>query len=138
MERNKMLFNEIYRKLRTMKTLNDEQISKFALIDEMHGWQEKILLRIRALEEYHVELQEKRFEEEIKELSEIKEDEQAVDVLISKEYAELELLREKSPVQYEKNEPTVNQVKEAEDGHTKMPIQTMEMLEQNERILSYE
>ncbi|MFD1902836.1 hypothetical protein GQR36_27125 [Enterococcus termitis] len=66
MERNKMLFNEIYRKLRTMKTLNDEQISKFALIDEMHGWQEKILLRIRALEEYHVELQEKDLKKKLK------------------------------------------------------------------------
>lgn len=133
-----MFFKEVYRRICTNRLLNNEQVERYLLINESTSLNEKIDLRVEALEEYQAELQEKRYEEVISDLLAKKENEQEVEELISKEYATLELLREQSNELYEKSEPQVDQVKEAEDGHTKMPIQMLEMLERDERGIGYE
>lgn len=137
-ERDRMFFKEVYRRICTNRLLNNEQVERYLLINESTSLNEKIDLRVEALEEYQAELQEKRYEEVISDLLAKKENEQEVEELISKEYATLELLREQSNELYEKSEPQVDQVKEAEDGHTKMPIQMLEMLERDERGIGYE
>ena len=137
-ERDKMFFKEVYRRFSTNRSLTSEQIERFVMIDERSTLQEKIILRAEALEEYQAQLQEKRYEDVISSLLTKKESDLEIEELISKEYSTLELLGERSREQFEENEPQVNQVKEAEDGHSKMPIQMLEMLEREERGIGYE
>ena len=96
---------------------------------------ESVQIRIDALKAMNITLQEKYFDKEIENLIQVMEDEETSKDFISKEYARLEELSTSN--QAESKKEVVNQVKLNEDGHSRMPIQTLALIEEetNEKSL---
>ncbi|MCB6916143.1 hypothetical protein LIZ91_06040 [Enterococcus avium] len=127
-ERHKLLVKETYGAWKLNQFITEENLEALKDYDFQVPATESIKIRIDALREMNISLQEKYFDNQIENLIRIMDDEGESRELISKEYAMLEELKGKdSEIQQESN---VNQVKLNEDGHSRMPIQMLSLIEE--------
>lgn len=126
-----ILVKEIYGKYKLDQTISKEDLKSIKDFDEEFPIIDSIRVRIDALRETNLQMQEKQFDEDIKDLLHILDDEKEGKELIAKEYAELERLLALNKEQTENMVSSVEIVKKAEDGHSKMPIQALEILEED-------
>ena len=135
-ERQKLLVKELYGVWKLDEDLSEEEIHALKEFDGQVSEKESVQTRIDALREMNITLQEKYFDKEIESLIRVMEDEASAKDLIAKEYARLEELTAKK--QAEQQEETVNQVKLNEDGHSKMPVQALALIEEGTHEKDFE
>lgn len=117
-ERHKLLVKELYGAWKLDKDLSEENIEALKEFDYQVSTAESVQIRIDALREMNITLQEKYFDEEIENLIRVMEEEESSKALIAKEYASLEELKTKNQeAVQEQQKEAVNQVKLNEDGH---------------------
>lgn len=126
-----ILVKEIYGKYKLDQTITKEDLESIREFDKEVPVIDSLRVRVDSLREVNVQMQEKRFDEEIQDMLKKLDDEEAAKELIAKEYAELERLMS---INREKGQDVVSSVeivKKEEDGHSKMPIQALEILEED-------
>lgn len=131
-ERHKLLVKELYGAWKLDKDLSEENIEALKEFDYQVSTTESVQIRIDALREMNITLQEKYFDKEIENLIRVMEEEESSKTLIAKEYASLEDLKTKNQeARQEQEKEEVDQVKLNEDGHSRMPVQTLALIEED-------
>lgn len=134
-EKHKLLVKELYGAWKLNEDMPVGDIEALKNYDFQVSAKESVQIRIDALKAMNITLQEKYFDKEIENLIQVMEDEETSKDFISKEYARLEELSTSN--QAESKKEVVNQVKLNEDGHSRMPIQSLALIEEetNEKSL---
>ncbi|WP_137665469.1 hypothetical protein [Enterococcus hulanensis] len=130
LEKHKLLVKEVYGFWKLDQFITDENIEALKDYDYQVSSTDSIKIRIDALREMNISLQEKHFDEQLEELIRVMDDEKESKEFIAKEYAALDELKGKAIEKNLETEEKVNQVKLNEDGHSRMPIQVLSLIEE--------
>lgn len=129
-KKRQLTIQEIYRMIKISQSITEQNMKQLKAFDQDVGLTTAIQMRISAFEELHMLEQERVLETELRKFIDAttKKDTEKRR-LISKEYEELARLLAISQEKGNKSTPIVHQVKEFEDGHSRQPMQVIELLE---------
>ena len=125
-----LAIQEMYRLIKTGQSITEQNLQQLQAFDQEVGLTAAIHMRISAFEELQVLEQQRVLEVELRQFIQVTtQNDTEKSHLISKEYEELALLLSISQDEGKKAVPTGHQVKEYEDGHSRQPMQVIELLE---------